>query len=642
MLYRAIRVKLQSKPKLIPIDHKFESESVSQLDCYTSLFYYNDTQKAHFENTGTLSGLTDTVTDKLFFDFDSKDDITLAKKDAIDLLLKLKNLDVSEDAIEVYFSGNKGFAVEVHLNSYITNKQFKSAVFNLASEYKTFDTVVNDPNRIIRMPNSKHQVSGLYKVQLDLPELESMSIDNIQKLAQSPRAINFVTQKIALPPQLLEAKEEKKEVKVVADLSDIDFSKKSKGWSNCKWALKEGYSIVKGDRHSKLLCLVATAKALNYSKEDAYSFAKNADIKGVDRNGGSRIDKNELWDNIVSDVYSEKWKGGAFTCKDGKTPWLTSVCNSLGHNKCKHEDEKVFVEMEDLSDIFTKFATDIEKNKITTGVPELDKNVTLCTSTLVGLLGNPGSGKTSLSLNILNNCSVNNINSIFFSMDMGVPLVYLKLVQKHFGIPHDKAFEIFKNEKEKAALMVDEIKKLYANVRFSFKSGLDVDDIRANIISHQETTGQKVKLVVIDYLECISGPYSDSTANTSVIANKLKDLANETETCVLLLLQTQKHSSAPDEPLLSMKNIKGSSVIEQACSVILSIWREGYTPNHSNMDKFISIATVKDRFNGLWKYDFHWEGLTGKIRELEDFEQDDLEKLRDLKKREKDTSQRDY
>lgn len=635
-MYKRLCKGLETKGRLIPANNDtYDYIDNPEQDWYVSTFLYNEEQKKDFESTGTIQGVTDVVTDKLWWDFDNEFEPSEAKKSTIVLVDRLINLGIAKEDICIAFSGNKGFGVELKVDKLLTPKEVKNIAFEVGKDLLHLDNKMYNASRIFRVIGTKHKKTGLYKTPLTYLQLKELPMDNLMQLAKSSPEDNneFRWNSITLPDYLYVQKKEVMPVKVQV-VEDIDFTKKIKGWSNCKWAISQGYDVKSGDRHEKLLCIVATSKALNYSKEQAYYNAKNADEQGVIRNGGVKSNKDEIW-TLVESVYSDAWKGGTFSCKDGKTPWLTDVCNSLGHHKCKHEEDKIFSEFGELTQIFNKFATDIDKNKIKTGIQELDNNVTLVTSTLVGLLGNPGSGKTNLSLNILNNCSINNIPSVFFSMDMGVPLIYLKLAQKHKGYTHDKIFQMYKNKDPE----VEEINKLiesnYKNVKFSFRSGLTVDKMKESILAHQEKTGQKIKLVVVDYLECVAGEFSDATANTALIANQLKDLANETETCVLLLLQTQKHSAAPDEPLLSMKNIKGSSVIEQAASVILTLWREGYSPKYADQDKYISIATVKDRFNSLWRQDFKWAGLKGTITDLEDFEREELEDLRNRKKQEK-------
>jgi hypothetical protein len=87
-----------------------------------------------------------------------------------------------------------------------------------------------------------------------------------------------------------------------------------------------------------------------------------------------------------------------------------------------------------------------------------------------------------------------------------------------------------------------------------------------------------------------------------------------------------------------MKNIKGASVIEQACSTITTIWREGYNPETVKDDLFMSMAIVKNRFGSQWKGDFSWHGPKGIINEISDEQRDSLERLKAEKKHRRATA----
>jgi replicative DNA helicase len=280
-------------------------------------------------------------------------------------------------------------------------------------------------------------------------------------------------------------------------------------------------------------------------------------------------------------------------------------------------EEEPFVDFGKMTDKFLDYANNFEQNIIKTGIKELDDNVMYSTSTLNGLLGNPGAGKTSLAMEFLRNSSINGVTSVFFSMDMGLPVVYAKLIQKAAGVNFKQALDMVKYNPKKTMELIEQIKEEYKNVGFNFKSGLSVKDMESFIKYHEDQTGKKVRLVVADYLECISSKFSDPGASCGLIANELKDLANDQELCVQLLLQTQKHST-PDisDPLLSLKNVKGNSLIEQACTTITTLWREGYNPDFVNDDKYISFAVVKNRFGSLWRGDCAWAGKTGSIRSM--------------------------
>jgi replicative DNA helicase len=193
--------------------------------------------------------------------------------------------------------------------------------------------------------------------------------------------------------------------------------------------------------------------------------------------------------------------------------------------------------------------------------------------------------------------------------------------------------KLYKDDPFSANELTREIFEEYKNVNFNFKAGLSVGDIKRIIKNEEDRTGRKVKLLITDYLECLAGPYSDATANTGFICQQLKDLANELQLCSVLLLQTQKHSTGEiSDPLLSMRQIKGSSVIEQSCSTVLTLWREGYSPDTVTDDKYISFALVKNRFGSLWRDDFAWAGKTGDIYEMTEEQQGELAAFKERKK----------
>lgn len=608
----------------------------TEKDYYASLYYYTPKHYELFKKSGSIRGITDVYTDTIVFDFDSKTDLEQTKLDALAAIDRLKKFGVKESDIELYFSGNKGFTINVRLNKKVTPDEVRMiALDKIAGDLKTTDTSVYDASQIIRVPGTKHPKSGLYKVPLKISQLRELSIEDIREYASS---LDHVTEEfewtVAEPkPEFfaVEKKLERPKMNV-----ELDLTKKPPQWKNCKWSLLQG-NFDEGQRHNALMVIAATCRGLGYDKQTTYYMCKSALKKQADRTGQDEFPKEELWKNIIEQsVFTDNWEGGQYSCsKDG---WLKDYCGRLGQHKCqdKDEDEPPCVRLEDITAEFNDYAKNFEQNVIKTGIKQLDENVTLCTSTLAGLLGQPGAGKTSMAINYLRNTSAADIPSVFLSLDMGKPIVYAKLVQKITGHSFKAVLDLFKNDPREAARIAEVLKDEYRNVGFNFKSGVTVQDIRTIVQDHEQTLGKKVKLLVIDYLECLAGPYADQTANTGFLANQLKDLSNDLGVCTLLLLQTQKHST-PDisDPLLSLKGVKGSSLIEQSCSTILTLWRDGYNPKHVQDDKYISFAIVKNRFGSLWSGDFSWNGLRGDIRELAEEELDALAEFRERKRQEK-------
>jgi replicative DNA helicase len=632
---------LQDKGILVKEEEIYD-HITSDKDFYQSLYYYNQQQYEQFQKTGSVKGVKDVVTNKLLFDVDFEGDLEKARQETVNIFKFLFANEFPENSIQIYFSGGKGFHIVVELDEYFSPKEMKSLVINMQKQSEMhIDLSVYDYAQILRVPGTRHQKTGLYKTPITIDTLANDSIDNIKERAVSLETVgdfSWETAKTEIFPNVwFEMKKEDKIKEILTSVTPpMDWSKKPKHWKNCKWSILQG-NFKEKERHQALMVLAATCRGLGYDADLTYYTCKSALKKQSKISGQDEFDKGELWNNIIKEsIFKDGWEGGQYSCKTD--PWLHKYCESLGDHKCRDRNEEPnTMSFEDMSNKFIDYASNFDQNIIKTGLKELDDHATFLASTLVGVLGQPGAGKTSLLLNYLRNTSLNNIPSLFFSLDMGLPIVFAKLVQKQTGLPFKQVMELYKNDARKREEINEIIKSEYRNVGFNYKSGLTTNDIKNTILDHQEAIGKEVKLVGIDYLECIAGPYSDSVANTGLIANQLKDIANETNTCIALLLQTQKHSTPQvSDPLLSLKNVKGSSVLEQSMSSILTLWREGYSPTTVEDDNYISFAVVKNRFGSLWQGDFSWEGVTGNIRSLSEEEKETLKEFRAWKKQQRD------
>jgi replicative DNA helicase len=162
--------------------------------------------------------------------------------------------------------------------------------------------------------------------------------------------------------------------------------------------------------------------------------------------------------------------------------------------------------------------------------------------------------------------------------------------------------------------------------------------MRDIINDYQDKSGDKVKLIMIDYLECISGPYSDATANSSKIAGELRDFATEMSVCGITLVQPPKSAGDASYPLTSMRQIKGSSMLEQSFRAIFGLYRDGFGPQNVEDDKFMTINCLKNTMGPLFSLDYYWNGKRGEIHPLDDQGYMDLKELRKRKEQQKSKS----
>ena len=602
-------------------------------DYYKSVYDYPEEEKQNIEQKSSIAGITNVSTTRVIFDLDKKEDIESARKDTVNLVRKLLELGLQKPQIRTYFSGGKGFHVEFTLNRRITPQEHKNFAINVAGEFSSFDPVVYNAARFIRVENTKHQDSGLYKTPLTVYELRDLSLENILELAKSIR--NDFQFEDTLPASVnveLFRSKEIKEVKPLLKVGEyLDWSKKPRWLSNCRWALQNGY-FKEGMRSNGLSCLAATYKAQGFTKEHTEAFLNTVCELQASVNDCDRFDESELY-NVITPVYSDNWKGGIYTCKE--PGWLQNYCNNLGEHSCQKANLVEIVKTAQIATLFDTYVNDIEKNMLTTGIQTLDNKMNIMVGTSTSVVGSPGTGKTSLSLQLLKHNSDLGIHSMFFSYDMFHSALFTRQIQNSTGLQQKEIFDIFKNNRTKKQQILDKMEEEYKNVSFCFKSGQTLEDMEYSISETEDRLGQKIKLVIIDYNELLITKSSDPTQASAEIAQTVRRIANEKQVAMVLLLQPSKMYSSPSDEVKSMNSAKGSSAIAQAQTLMLGISRPGHSPLHSHDDQFFNITCLKNRNGGLFSVDLRWHGLTGKISELEYGDEEYLQTIRERRDAEK-------
>jgi len=606
------------------VEQLLQDADESVVDCYRSLFDFDEAQKTEIEKNNSLAGIKNTTTNRLLFDFDNKANVEAAKQDTKILVDRLLKAGFPNEAINIYFTGSKGFHVEAFLTHRINHSEFGYYVDHLAKDLKTFDVKIRDAVRMVRIVNTRHPETGLFKIPLKAKHLEE-SVEKIREWAKQARNVIPATKEASFKLEI-----PKKEDKPVVDSNFKDediWSRKPSGWKNCKWSLLNGH-FDSGERHQALMVLAATCRGLGYDKQLTYHTCKSAIEKQAKATGQSKFSTDELWENIIEkSTFGDQWKGGQYDCK--KDPWLSKYCQSLGIHSCK-KDKSTSAEPKILSDLthsFKDYVKNIEKNTILTGIPELDKASPITIGTHVGILGAPGSGKTSLALDILNNTSKAGVKSVFASLDMAPNRMYEKVCNRLTNGAREKLYQTFQADQELD--LVKSMDKEFGNVFFFDKSSPTVQDIKEYILACEEKCGEKIKFLMVDYFERVSSDFNDETQASKRVAGELQDLVNTMGIALVTLVQPNKAglTDGINAPLYDYTKIKGSAFLYQSFRIILSLWRPFYTPATTHDDKFMKMALLKNDLGELKEFDFGWDGRRGRIYKLEAHERAHLEDL---------------
>ncbi|WP_332648830.1 DNA primase small subunit domain-containing protein [Lysinibacillus sp. 54212] len=132
----------------------------------------------------------------LYFDLDHEDNPAISQADAVKLIeFFTEELDIRESDIWVYFSGSKGFHILINSQAlgiepgFDLHKVFKHIAGYLVHrlELQSLDLVVYTAKRMLRLPNTIHQKTRKYKIELTIDELKDKTLDEIKEMAGQPR-----------------------------------------------------------------------------------------------------------------------------------------------------------------------------------------------------------------------------------------------------------------------------------------------------------------------------------------------------------------------------------------------------------------------------------------------------------------------
>lgn len=390
-MYVRVTKTVADKGVLVHPDEVEKQIDDRKVDWYVSAFTYGDDSVEYFKsNNGSIKGYNgDAWTSALYWDLDCKGDFEKVADEALKLIDKLEEIGVL-GSTTVYFSGNKGVHIYVDTDGKFTPEETSRICYNLAKDAKVdnsvLDTSVYNMTRIFRIVNTRHQESKLYKIPLDIEELEKLSEKEIRSLAKKQRKEEF-------EPELCDAKifkdlypvnvKQNSNVLHLFDHNDPDkpdFKDCPKNHPRCIYSLEKGY-IEQGHRHDAILRLAAYYKHKGLDRDDAATKIFEAlnkrhevypEITDADPSENERD---------IDEIYSDKWEGGYFTCKNDR--YLASKCD-VGNGPCwKHldEEEEVFIsramDIDSLILDYIKYGMEADKDYPKTGINWLDDMIRL-------------------------------------------------------------------------------------------------------------------------------------------------------------------------------------------------------------------------------------------------------------------------
>ena len=241
-----------------------------------------------------------------------------------------------------------------------------------------------------------------------------------------------------------------------------------------------------------------------------------------------------------------------------------------------------------MSDLMTTYMQELdllqEHRGTLVGVPTgfTDLDTILCglqKTDLLILAGRPGTGKTSLAMNIVQHAARAGNGVAVFSLEMGQRQLARRLMSMESGVGLQslRSGWIEDGQWEPITKAVQDLSVL--PIWINDASGNPLASMRAQL--RRLTQETKINLIVVDYLQLIEPSEDDKSSKNraeyvSEISRGLKKIAKDFDVPVLALAQLSRavKSRSNKRPMLS--DLKESGGIEENADVVLGVYRDDY------------------------------------------------------------------
>lgn len=249
---------------------------------------------------------------------------------------------------------------------------------------------------------------------------------------------------------------------------------------------------------------------------------------------------------------------------------------------------------------------------ISTGIMGLDTAIGggLFDSNLIILAARPGMGKTTLALNIAANVTTRTQKAAaFFSLEMSAPELGARMVVSASGVngvPQNEADTV------KIGRAVMELSGGKLTVVDS--SLLTVGELRAH--SRKLKSQGKCDLVIVDYLQLMTGDAESREREIGEISRGLKLLAKELSIPVIALAQLNRNTENRTEKRPTLADLRDSGSIEQDADQVWFIYRDEVYEKATQDKNIAEVIIGKNRHGPAGMVKLRFDGARGRFTDL--------------------------
>ena len=231
-----------------------------------------------------------------------------------------------------------------------------------------------------------------------------------------------------------------------------------------------------------------------------------------------------------------------------------------------------------------------DDGNMVTGLPsgfsELDKMTTgFHDDELIILAARPGVGKTAFALNVAQFVGLKTDKTVaMFSLEMGAEQLVQRMLASEGLIDsqHLRTGQLTDEEWRKLVVAAGSLDN--TSIYIDDTPGIKMSEIRAKARRLAKEKGN-LGLIVIDYLQIIEGPRSESRQQeVSAISRQLKKLAKELHIPVIALSQLSRSVEQRQDKRPVLSDIRESGSIEQDADIVAFLYRDDYYRDERDED----------------------------------------------------------
>lgn len=231
-----------------------------------------------------------------------------------------------------------------------------------------------------------------------------------------------------------------------------------------------------------------------------------------------------------------------------------------------------------------------DDGNMVTGLPsgfsELDKMTTgFHDDELIILAARPGVGKTAFALNVAQFVGLKTDKTVaMFSLEMGAKQLVQRMLASEGLIDsqHLRTGQLTDEEWRKLVVAAGSLDN--TSIYIDDTPGIKMSEIRAKARRLAKEKGN-LGLIVIDYLQLIEGPRSESRQQeVSAISRQLKKLAKELHIPVIALSQLSRSVEQRQDKRPVLSDIRESGSIEQDADIVAFLYRDDYYRDERDED----------------------------------------------------------